>query len=119
MLRVLLIDDVASFRALLRYTLPEDGDIEVAGEAPTLDEGLRLAAELRPDVVLTDVHLERSALPHVAALRAAAGGAARVLLLSGLTGDELAHAAREAGADGHVEKAADAAQVRAAVRGAA
>lgn len=119
MVRVLVIDDAPSFRALLRYTLPEEGDIELAGEASSLHEGLELAARLRPDVVLTDIHLERSALDHVGELRSAAGDGARVVLLSGLGGAELAEAAARAGADGHVEKAADPAQVRAAVRGVA
>jgi DNA-binding NarL/FixJ family response regulator len=115
--RVLLIDDIASFRALLRYVLPEDGDVEVVGEAEGLEDGLAAAAALRPDVVLTDVHLGGgSVLGSVPALREAAGGA-RVLLLSGLQVDELASLAAGAGADGFVEKAADPAALRAAVRG--
>ena len=32
-IRVLVCDDVEAFRALLRYTLQEDPEIEVVGEA--------------------------------------------------------------------------------------
>lgn len=119
MLRVLVVDDVPSFRVLLRYLLVEEGDIEIAGEAGDVEEALALAADTKPDVVLTDIHMDgTSALDHVQALRDAAGGA-KVVVISGVPEDELAEAARSAGADGHIEKAAPPDALRAAVRAAA
>jgi DNA-binding NarL/FixJ family response regulator len=118
-LRVLVVDDVPSFRVLLRYLLVEDGDIEVAGEAGDVESALQLAAQTQPDVVLTDVHMDGgNALDHVAALRDAGGGA-KVVVISGIPEAELAAAARDAGADGHIEKAAAPDALRAAVRAAA
>jgi len=55
-MRVLLIDDHALFRIGLRELLERRG-IEVAGATGNGSEGLELAGELRPDVVLLDLRM--------------------------------------------------------------
>ncbi len=55
--RVLLIDDQQLIRAGVRRILGECAEIEVVGEAATGEEGLVLAKQLRPDVVLMDIHM--------------------------------------------------------------
>jgi DNA-binding NarL/FixJ family response regulator len=52
---VLIVDDHSIFRSGLRADL--DTSLEVLGEAATVDEAIALIAELRPQVVLLDVHL--------------------------------------------------------------
>jgi len=54
--RVLIVDDHASFRALARMVLAADG-FDVVGEAGDGADALTAARDLRPDVVLLDVQL--------------------------------------------------------------
>lgn len=56
-LRVLIVDDEPPARELLRSLLKEIGDAEIAGEASTGEEALRLAVDASPDVVLLDVRM--------------------------------------------------------------
>ena len=55
-IRCLIIDDNKSFLDAARMLLEREGLI-VAGVASTVDEGLRQAASLRPDVALVDISL--------------------------------------------------------------
>ena len=55
MTSVLIVDDHSIFRSGLRADL--DASLEVLGEAATVDEAIERIAELRPQVVLLDVHL--------------------------------------------------------------
>jgi DNA-binding NarL/FixJ family response regulator len=53
---VLIVDDYAPFRESARGLL-EGGGFDVVGEAEDGATALRLAQEVRPEVVLLDVHL--------------------------------------------------------------
>jgi DNA-binding NarL/FixJ family response regulator len=55
-LRCLIVDDNASFLAAARALLEMEG-ITVVDVATTASEGLRRGTELRPDVILVDIHL--------------------------------------------------------------
>lgn len=54
--RVVLVDDLPDVRDIVREYLEDEG-IEVTGEAGTGEEGIRLAAEGEPDVVIMDMRL--------------------------------------------------------------
>jgi DNA-binding NarL/FixJ family response regulator len=55
-IRVLVVDDHEVIRAGIASMLT-DTDIEIVAEADSGEEGIRLAAEIDPDVVLLDVRL--------------------------------------------------------------
>jgi two-component system chemotaxis response regulator CheB len=59
MIRVLVVDDSPTARALLVEILRSDPEIQVVGEAKDGQEGVELAARLRPSLVTMDVRMPR------------------------------------------------------------
>ena len=57
MIRLLIVDDIASTRENLQKLLSFEEDIEVVGMAGDGREGLSEAHRLQPDIVLTDVNM--------------------------------------------------------------
>src|ERR1700692_475365 len=55
--RILLIDDHSVFREAIARLLSAEPDFEVAGECPTVEEGLKQLQSANPDVVLLDINL--------------------------------------------------------------
>ncbi|MFJ1751468.1 response regulator [Kitasatospora sp. NPDC088134] len=102
--RVLVVDDEDLMRAGLRMVLGTAPDLLVVGEAADGAQAVRLARELRPDVVLMDVRMP--VLDGVAATRelAARHPGARVLVLTTFELDAYVFAAVRAGAAGFLLK---------------
>ncbi|MGO1591314.1 MAG: response regulator [Ancrocorticia sp.] len=57
MLRVLVVDDHPLARAGMVGELKRVGGMEIVGEAHDVDSAIQAAHEIRPDIVLLDVHL--------------------------------------------------------------
>jgi len=56
-IRVLTVDDHATFRQAARALIDATDGFEVAGEAASGEAGVAAALRLHPDLVLMDVHL--------------------------------------------------------------
>jgi len=56
-IRVLIVDDIPETRENLRKLLFFETDIEVVGAATSGEEGIALAGELKPDIVLMDINM--------------------------------------------------------------
>ena len=54
---ILIVDDHPLVREGLKVTLGRGSDFEVVGEAGTAHQGLRMARELKPDIMLIDISL--------------------------------------------------------------
>lgn len=118
-IKVLIVDDHEVFAEGVGLIIESAPDMDPVGVAHTAGEGLRLAAERQPDVVLLDHHLpDRSGAEITAELSALPGNAAVVILTSDASEDVLL-AAFEAGAAGYLLKTKAAKQVLEAIRHAA
>jgi DNA-binding NarL/FixJ family response regulator len=115
-IRVLICDDVAMLRELLRYELEEDDDVIVVGEADNGVDGVRLVKELRPNVVVLDLAMPGlDGLEAITQMRAVPDPPA-ILVLSGFDAYSMRDRVLALGAARYLEKAGDLREVRCAVR---
>jgi DNA-binding NarL/FixJ family response regulator len=116
MIRVLLVDDQSLVRMGFRMILEAETDITVVGEAGDGAAAVSMAAALRPDVVLMDVRMPGVDGIDATAAITAAGGAAKVLILTTYDLDHYVYAGLRAGASGFLLKDAPPADLLAAIR---
>lgn len=125
-IRVLIVDDVAETRENVRKLLQFESDVDVVGAARSGKEGIQLAGELDPDVILMDINMPdvdgitateqiRQRMPHIQVvilsvqgdqnyMRRAMLAGARDFLTKPPMGDELISAVRRAGEMARIER---------------
>ena len=98
--RIVLVDDHVLVRSGMRALLDAEPDMHVTGEAGNGAEGVELALERDPDVVLMDVRMP--VLDGIEATKriVAAGSRARILVVTSHDDDTLVAGAMRAGATG-------------------
>jgi DNA-binding NarL/FixJ family response regulator len=103
-LRILIAEDQALVRRGTTVLLSMEPDMEVVGQACDGIEAVEMAAQLRPDIVLMDLHMPRQG--GVAATReiTRALPGTQVLVLTTLNDDETVFEAVRAGAHGYLLK---------------
>ena len=117
-IRVMIVDDHAVVRSGLAAFLMVFDDLELAGEAGSGEEAVRLCAELQPDVVLMDLVMPkmdgatatralRERCPHV-----------QVIALTSFKEEELVQGVLQAGAIGYLLKNVTAEELAGAIRAA-
>jgi len=118
-IRVLLADDHSVVRQGLRMFLSLDADLEIVGEAADGAEAVRLAGELKPDVVLMD--LVMPGMDGIAATRAIRRQLpeVEVVALTSFLEDASVVGAVRAGAIGYLLKDTQADELCRAIRAAA
>ena len=81
-IRVLLVDDHALFRSGIKSLLQRHAEFEIVGEAGDGMEGVKRAGQLKPDVVLLDLHMPGLSGRDAAAMMAEESPSSNVLMLT-------------------------------------
>ncbi len=115
-IRVFLLDDHALVRTGMRMILSAEPDIEVVGEAESGELALPQIRNLKPDIVLCDLHLPGVSGFEVTERVVKGDYGCRVIIVSVLEDGPMPKRLLEAGACGYVGKGGDASELLRAVR---
>jgi DNA-binding NarL/FixJ family response regulator len=103
-IRVLLADDQPLVRAGLRVLIADTPDIDVVGEAGTGAQAVKLARDVRPDVVVMDIRMPGMDGIEATQMVTAGPGTTRVVVLTTFDDDDYVYGALRAGASGFLVK---------------
>src|SRR5690606_10228254 len=117
--RVLLVDDHEMVRIGLAAVLGTEEGIEVVGEASSGEEGIRLAQEYKPDVVLMDLVMEGMDGIETTRKLLQIYPDCKVIVLTSYLDDEKMYPVIEAGAFSYLLKTSRASEIAQAIRAAA
>ncbi len=115
-IRILIADDHAVLREGMRNLLEKEKDFEVIGEACDGKEAVRLATDLKPDVVVMDIVMPKLSGIEATRLIKQANPSSAVLILTAYSDIRYIIGLLEAGACGYLLKSARGSEVVGAIR---
>ena len=115
-IRVLLAEDQTMLRGALASLLDLEPDITIVGQAANGREAQRLARELSPDVVVTDIEMPQMTGLEFAAVLQQAELKTRVIILTTFARPGYLRRALDAGARGYLLKERPASELAEAIR---
>lgn len=116
MIRIILIDDHPMVRLGLSSYFQIQNDMEVVGEAENGKEGVRLALNERPDIILMDLVMEEMDGIEATKEILAQWPEAKIIIVTSFIDDEKVFPAMESGASGYLLKTSSAAEIANAIR---
>ncbi|HEY0332668.1 MAG TPA: response regulator [Stenotrophomonas sp.] len=115
-IKVYLVDDHALVRTGMKMILSKEMDIDVVGEADSGETAMPQIRQLKPDIVLCDLHLPGVSGMEITERIVKGDHGTRVIIVSVLEDGPLPKRLLEVGASGYVGKGGDAQELLRAVR---
>ncbi|WP_298786420.1 response regulator transcription factor [uncultured Marinococcus sp.] len=116
MITILFADDHEMVRIGVTSYLSTQPDMEVTAEASSGREAVRLALELRPDIILMDLVMDDMNGIEATAKIMEAWPEAKIIIVTSFIDDEKVYPALEAGAVSYILKTSRAGEIAAAIR---
>ena len=111
-----LVDDVPELRDVIRFSVEDDPEFEVVGEAGDGRSAIEAISEKRPAAVLLDLSMpDMDGFAAIPELRRRNPELA-IIVLSGFPAIRMDERARERGADGYLEKGSPISEVRETIK---
>lgn len=104
MTRLIVADDAPFIREIVRSVVERIGGISLVGEATNGEEAVRLALELRPDVILMDIIMPKKSGVEAAREIISIIPEARIIAFSTADQETMVMRALEAGCCSYMEK---------------
>ncbi|MDW4525112.1 response regulator transcription factor [Rossellomorea marisflavi] len=116
MIKVVFVDDHEMVRIGVSAYLSAQPDIEVVGEASDGSEGVRMALELRPDIILMDLVMKGMDGIEATKNIVSQWPEAKIIIVTSFLDDDKVYPALEAGAVSYMLKTSKASDIAEAVR---